>query len=603
MSKQRKRRTAAQRQAEHQELLARRAQRLAEEKEAAEPVEPVGREDPAPPADPDPEPEELVLPQEPAVWPADEEDEAEARRAYEEGRAYRRPAQPKSAPSGELPDWRAVTEEVKRSKARREAQAAPGPVRRTPEEEDRQARESAMSDIDRAAAAFAGQSGRAARSRKARRGSGALRAMAILAACLAVLFAVLSGTSIVLYNRYNPDGFIQKVIGSLADGGQGLGALAVSDDLNALDADTLAPLTDYFSDAGAREALAAQLADQVIDPQQAGEAFPALGVEKTPVFLGYCEYRLRIDAVELVVTSSAQNLLLSLNGQPRTGQPTADGVLYTGLVPGRYTAQVTAADATGQQVTGQETTLDLFDSAAPTAFSGALPMGDLTITGCPSDEAVIAVNGVEVAQKPQDGVVKLQQIALNSTISFTYTQEWGAVTTGSVTFSDAAVTDLAFGGIATTGGIPASADVDLMLGAYYASYLNARNSKDASLLTGLTEDWRTALGEQLAAEEAGGRVYTYTNTVCLPASLTLHTEGEKPAFWAAAALAYTYSEGSATAVPGVMYQAVEFVYENGGWLVNRAVNIDEASFNAGNTSALQEAAPASASSSGASAAA
>lgn len=621
MSKQRKRRTAAQRQAEHQQLLERRAQRLAAEEaeveaeaeaetEAGESAgetapEPAVREDvrqavaramgrdegPGPASrDEAPQaPEEAEdLPFEVPSLPgapasdADEEDE-EARRAYEEGRAA--PARD----SGELPDWRAITEEVKRSQARRQPRAdAPAPRREPadPERLDREARETAMSDMDRAAAAFA-----PAR-RKARKSG--LRGLALFAAALAVLFAVLSGASLFLYNKYNPEQFVRSVVDSLAEGGSGLASLAVSDDLTALDADALAPLARYFADDAARDTLAAQLADQVVDPEGPGAAFPALGVEKTPVFLGYCDYKLRVDAVELVVTSSAQNLLLNLDGQPRTGQPTAEGVLYQGLVPGRYTAQVTAADATGQQVTGTETTLDLLDSQAPAAFSGALPIGDLTITGCTSDEAVIAVNGVQVSQRPEDGVVKLQQIALGSTVTFTYTQDWGAVTTGSAVFTDAAVTDLSFGNITTTGGIPASTEVDLMLGAYYASVLNGRNSGDAALLTGLTESWRQEMAGRFAGEEAGGRVYTYTNAVCLPASLALHTEGELPAFRATVAMAYTYSEDAGPAVPAVLYQAVEFVYENGGWLVNRAVDIDEAAFNAGSTAALQPAADASA---------
>lgn len=619
MSKQRKRRPAGQSQQENEELLARRAQRLAakmaelEQDEPARdplelPEEPRGnapedtmgdvfgavledrtedafpedgapeeadspREEPAPEVENEEE-EPFELPEPPARAPkaAPPEDEA-ARRAYEEGRPH---GEPEEAASEDTPPVRG-------------AGGARPQRRRDPEDLDREAGDSALSDIDRAAAAFCGPKKKPRRARTAT--ATATRAMAILAGVLTVTLAALSVASIVLYNKYNPDKFIQSVISGLEEGSAALTAHVTSEDLGELDAGSLAPLTAYFSDAAARERLKAQLEDQVMDPSRTGDAFPALGVQKTPVVLGYCDYKLTVHSVQLLLTSSAQNLLLNLDGQPRTGEPTAEGVLYKNLVPGRYVAVVTAADATGQQVTGTQTKLELFDHAAPQAFSGALPIGDLTISGCVNDEAVISVNGIDVAQKPVDGVVKLSQVAVGSVIGMTYTAPYGAVSTASVTFSDAAVTDLAFTNVQTAGGVPDGPTTDLMLAAYYASYLNGLNQRDPAQVAGITEQMRQQLAAEFADPQHEGKVYSYLNAVCNPATLQLYTGGEKPTFWCAAALAYSYtdSSGAGPASGNVLRnQGVEFVYMEGqGWLINRTVEITQDQYNAGDVSALQ----------------
>lgn len=616
MSKQRKRRPAGRSQQENEELLARRAQRLAakmaeleQDEPAQEPLDPpegpqgavsddtmgdvfgAVLEDRTEDAFPDEgAPEEAEsLPEEPAPGRASEEEEPfelpepprapkaaaredeAARRAYEEGR-----------PHGE-----AEKDEPVPKPAARRAGETPHRRRRDPEDLDREASDSALSDIDRAAAAFCGPKKKPRRARA----STATRAMAILAGVLAVTLAALSTASIVLYNKYNPDKFIQSVITALADGDASLTARITSEDLGELDTDSLAPLTAYFSDAAARDRLKAQLEDQVMDPSRTGDAFPALGVQKTPVVFGYCDYKLTVHSVQLLLTSSAQNLLLNLDGRPRTGEPTAEGVLYKNLVPGRYEAVVTAADATGQQVTGTQTKLELFDHAAPQAFSGALPIGDLTISGCVNDEAVISVNGIDVAQKPVDGVVKLSQVAVGSVIGMTYTAPYGAVSTASVTFSDAAVTDLAFTNVQTAGGVPDGPTTDLMLAAYYASYLNGLNQRDPAQVAGITEQMRQQLAAEFADPQHEGKVYSYLNAVCNPATLQLYSGGEHPAFWCdiAAAYAYTSSSGEGPASGNVLrYQGVEFVYLEGqGWLINRTVEITEDQFNAGDVSALQ----------------
>ena len=164
---------------------------------------------------------------------------------------------------------------------------------------------------------------------------------------LAISFAVLASASMVLSHLFNPGKFVAEATQALAQGahehwnslcsrgradsGRGISGRAVP----------------CLCQPAAREALAEQLAAQAMDETLAGSAYPALGVAKDNVFLGYAKYKMVVQPVQLMLTSSAQNPLLSLNGVPRTGRVVEGGVLYEGLFPGQYTCAVTASSGMG----------------------------------------------------------------------------------------------------------------------------------------------------------------------------------------------------------------------------------------------------------------
>ena len=146
-----------------------------------------------------------------------------------------------------------------------------------------------------------------------------------------------------------------------------------------------------------RSALTEQLTAQIADQTLTGSTYPALGVERDAVFLGYSEYKLSVHSVQLMLSTGASNPLLTMNDTARTGEVVSGGVLYKDLFPGRYTCLVTASSSTGETVTGTATELDLFQTSEPTVFNGALPLSDITVSGCTSDEATILVNDQAIA--------------------------------------------------------------------------------------------------------------------------------------------------------------------------------------------------------------
>ena len=166
------------------------------------------------------------------------------------------------------------------------------------------------------------------------------RKMLIAVCVLAVVFTGLCVTATVMYDKYNPDEFIASVDAALEAGdARALKNLLKGEDLTVSD-EGAAALCRAFTDAAQREALRGQLEDQVVDGGAQG-AFPALGVEKESVFFGYSRYSLTVHSVRLLLSSPVQNLRLSLDGVPRTGEQTADGILYQNLFPGLYTCTVT----------------------------------------------------------------------------------------------------------------------------------------------------------------------------------------------------------------------------------------------------------------------
>lgn len=521
------------------------------------------------------EPEDLALPDVP------EELEAVAQRAYEEGsvsdEALARTAEldmPEEA-------WREAARKA-RERAYEQAHQEADARRRQAEEADEEAEETRWSDVDKAAAAIHPHAARP------RRGNRTTRVLAVAAAVLAVLFCALAVGGQVLYSKYDPAKFIAQITDTLAAGdAAALQPLLAGVDIEVDEAGAQA-LCAAFSGEEARGRLAAQLADQVVDPSAAGGAYPALGVEKSSAFLGYARYRLTVRSVQLLLTADAQNLLLSMDGTPRTGDVTDGGILYKNIFPGQHTVSVTGVSGTGAPLAGGDVSLTLFDSNAPLSFDGSLPASDITVSGCVSDEAVIAVDGVEVPQKPVDGTVSLPQIAVGSTITMSYTEPHGAVTTGSVIFADKAQTALAFENIQTTGGVPAGTDVNTMLGAYFASYLDAVNNQDIARVTGITEDLRAALAGGLATERNTSHVFQYLGAACSEASLQSTKVGEEPGFLCVAAYSYhvTEKEGDRNEADEAAYQCCEFVFRDGAWVLNRVADITQEAFTLNDVSSL-----------------
>lgn len=402
------------------------------------------------------------------------------------------------------------------------------------------------------------------------------RGLLIAVCVLAVIFLGLCIAATVLYETHRPDAFLSRLDTALAAGDvRTVKDLLAGDGLAVSDEGTAA-LCRAFSDEARRAALLEQLSAQIVDPAASGQ-FPALRLVKTPVFFGYGDYTIAVRSVQLLLHSPASNLLLSLDGIPRTGETVADGILYRNLFPGLYTCTVTGVTAAGQPVSGAETELALFSDAAPTVFDGALPIAAVTVSGCVNDEAVITVDGAAVAEKPVGGVVSLPQIAVGSTIGMQYTAPWGAVTTAAVQFTDAAATELAFTEFTTEGGVPSAEELNGVLSLYYATYFDAMNQRDASLLGGCTDAHREALASEVTSDAHENTLYVMGAAECNAAAIKSTTMESAP--YVSCYVRCTYDTVDRTTneqASAAAYTVCRFTWADGWKLCERADSSEEA---------------------------
>ncbi len=510
----------------------------------------------------------------PPPSPEDPDEEQRQKEAYERGETVETFDNTMDLEDA-MREARRKAQEQARAKARAEQARR---RRENAERADREACETQYSSVDRAAAAYQGRGWK-------KRGPTAALAWAV--GVLAVLFIALSAASVILYQKYNPEAFIEGVMAAVKNqDAAALAALTVSEELTVSE-DNARLLCEAFSGKNAQKALKEQLHEQVLDPELPGD-YEALSVQKKTVFFGFCDYKLEVSGVQLLLRTDAQNVLMSLNGTARTGEQTDGGILYKNLFPGRYTCAVTGTSAAGQSLTGEATPLDLFTVSSPFVFDGALPMADITVSGAPNDQTTIYINDAEVSQKPVNGTVSLPQVAVGSTISMRYVAEHGAVTTGSVTFTDKNNTVLAFENVKTEGETPSADAINGLLCAYYASFFNAVNNQDAAQATNLTESLRSAVAGQITGDLFKDKIFQFTNAVVNAGAIQAQKVGDKPGFWCNAAVAYHYTEKTEDHAQGdaLLYESCEFVFENGAWVLNRTAAIDEAKYNANDLSAL-----------------
>ena len=401
----------------------------------------------------------------------------------------------------------------------------------------------------------------------------------LIAVCvLTVIFAALTAASVILYDLYSPERFLDLLDTALATGDtRTLGLFLQGDDL-AISSEGTAALCLAFEDQKSREELRAQLSAQAIDPA-AGGPYPALRLVKTPVFLGYGRCSLGVHSVQLLLAAPARDVRLSLDNVPRTGEQTADGILYKNLFPGLYTCSGTVLTAAGQPVTGNITTLRLFSSEEPTLFDGALPVASVSISNCVSDEAVISVDGVTVRQRPMHSIVTLPQVAVGSVIRMEYQTPWGAVTRGEVTFSDPNQTSLAFTNLTTEGGIPTSDDLNPLLSIFFGTYLDAINNQDPARISGCTEFGRVSMNAAAGTEYQTGHLFLLDAVTCAPIVTSEMESSGTPRVTCCARMDYhimnreTNEERSLTD-----FARCTFIWQD-GWLLDTYTPIDEPTYN------------------------
>ena len=402
-----------------------------------------------------------------------------------------------------------------------------------------------------------------------------------------MVFTGLCVTATVMYDKYNPDEFIASVDAALEAGD----ARALKNLLKGAGPDGLRRgrrrAVPCFHETRRSVKRCAATAGGPGGRRRRTGGVPRAGRGKG---IGVLRLRpgcsLTVHSVRLLLSSPVQNLRLSLDGVPRTGEQTADGILYQNLFPGLYTCTVTGTTAAGQAVEGDATDLALLSSVEPTVFSGALPIADITVSGCVNDGAVITVDGAAVEQRPVNGVVTLPQVAVGSTIGMQYTAPWGAVTTASVQFADKTVTALAFENPVTEGGVPAAGELNTLLTAHYAAYLDALNNQDTALISGCTEEYKAALAQGVVSDTHKANLYVMGTAECNPSAIKSTAADGTARVSCYVKLTYTYSDReSHEETPATAYRVYTFTWAD-GWKVSASADSTEEAYNAASVDAL-----------------
>lgn len=416
---------------------------------------------------------------------------------------------------------------------------------------------------------------------KVRRPMNPLTRNLLIAVCvLTAIFAVLTTASLILYDLYSPERFLDLLDTALATGDtRTLGLFLQGDDLAISSEGTSALCLAFEDDEKARRELRAQLSAQAVDPA-AGGPYPSLRLVKTPVFLGYGRCSLGVHSVQLLLSAPARDVRLSLDNVPRTGEQTADGILYKNLFPGLYTCSVTGVTAAGQPVSGDITTLRLFSSEEPTRFDGALPVASVTISGCVSDEAIISVDGVTVRQRPLHSIVTLPQVAVGSVIRMEYQTPWGAVTRGDVTFTDLNQTSLAFANIVTEGGIPTAEQLNPLLSIFFGSYLDAINNQDPTRISGCTDFGRVSMNAAAGTDYQTHHLFLLDAVTCAPTITSEMESSGTPRVTCCTRMDYHIMNRETNEERALTdFARCTFIWQ-GGWLLDTYTPIDEPTYTA-----------------------
>ncbi|MEG1639577.1 MAG: hypothetical protein RR284_01490 [Ruthenibacterium sp.] len=412
--------------------------------------------------------------------------------------------------------------------------------------------------------------------------------LCIIAAVLAVILAAASITCSVLYDKYNPNQILYSLGSALLAGDTA--HLKPLLDCGELDDSTanLQALCRAFTTQEAVDVLRTQLSAQAVQPDAASERYPALRLVREKVFLGYHNYKMAVSPVSLQIPTSVQNPLLSVDGEAYTGVADDAGVLYTGFFPGVHNCVVSAQSGTGDRVLGVDTELSLFNTDAPTVFSGALALANITVSGCNADDAIITINDKEVPQKPVNGVVSLPQVAVGSKIHMVFKTAYGATTTGDAVFTDIAQPALTFGNLVTEGGVPTEEQLNSIFSGYFASYLDCANTQDMTKLLVSTTLNHERLTAGIGAADLKDNLFVFTSAAVQYASIQQSEYEAQPTILCNVIFHYTATNRKSNEVAERQtLQTCELVFKGDQWLLNRTVPCSEVDFTAGTLTSLQ----------------
>lgn len=361
-----------------------------------------------------------------------------------------------------------------------------------------------------------------------------------------------------------------------------------------------------FEQTASQNELKSQLLAQVDDATSAG-TYPAIVIEAEDLFLFIKRYKIVINGVSLLAPGAESGSVILLDGAEFNGTPTDSGMLYEGLMPGRYQCRLVPPGADAASMIPNE--IAIFKLSEPNVLEAGQYYADITVGNCRSDDAIVYVNDNPVMETPQGGTVAIGHVALGSVVKIEIMED-GVKLQATAVFEDPNMPALNFGDYTPvgeesppaeetppeeapsssseqqpTGTQPALSETELnnLLATFYGSYLTCINeqSMDKILLT--TAAANQTLGSRITSSGNASNLFEYVGAGCSYSSATQIERSGKQYIEFNAQFKYKYKprEGEGEYTNGSNYQSVQLVYEDGKWLVNQMVMIDAAAYGAG----------------------
>lgn len=361
------------------------------------------------------------------------------------------------------------------------------------------------------------------------------------------------------------------------------------------DSEGWAALFSAFDSSSATTALTGQL-NQLADGGEVDAdqlAYAAIGIEGQELFWFIDHYHITITAVNLTVPAADGTTTLWLDDQSFGGTPAASGtgMVYSGLMPGRYSMRLESTGGAG--LTTQAEDIDLFNNIT---YEPAQVGYTVTISGCVSDVAILYVNKQAVDVTPVNGVVTIPNVVLGALIEIEAELN-GMIYRSNVSFTESDVTYLEFvnytqeipgddsssdsssSSDASAPVQPTTAEVDALLVEFYTSYLECINQQSMAPIKGTTTSYNTELSARIVSDNNKPYEFQYVSTACDPASLGTFDDGARIRVNASFSYNYRDRDTLNEYTAGNNYQTVELVWQNGQWLVNGMSFVNENDFN------------------------
>ncbi len=354
-----------------------------------------------------------------------------------------------------------------------------------------------------------------------------------------------------------------------------------------------------FENADNLKTLEGELAKVNVKATNSSLQYPSIRLVGEDLFLFIKKYHVEATGVSALAPGAADGSVLRLNGEDHTGAAADGGQLYQNIMPGKYSCIVMGADG----VSGTETTESIFAISAPTAIGqGAAASGGsssgaaataatVTVQNCMNDEATLYINDLIMPEKPTDGVVTLANVPVGAVIKTTAEKD-GKVYESSVTFSDAANTNLRFDNYAevdvaktddpTEYAKNTSVDqINSDLAVFYQSYLTCINEQKTDSMQNVTESEKQALLARVTNADNAANTYKYISCSAKAESMKAGEQDGLPMleFNGAFTFEYTPRDGSAAAAQSTNHQSVRMVYEDGQWKTDGFTFVSDGDYN------------------------